>query len=448
VRHRRDGPDDLVAGPLLLSVPDLQPLPISPLQSSGNVALSRDGTMVAQGGSVWDIASGRLLRSPVISTLTWVGFSPDGTIYAESDWQNTLHLYSTADWSAAGAPSIGYRVSGNDIADGRFFFSGDGSRVIASLPTIYPQGEDLPVFHILASQGLGLETLVAEPLMAPRGTAAFSPDGTLVAADRQQTTGLWHTEDLSLLSSIAATSGAYGFLGNGLLSLLAIRIYNPATGQLVAFQPSSWLGVSPDGTLAVTTRTPVPEVTRLADMTRQATLTPDSPMPTVLGGGAAFSRDNRIVVVGVNAGNDVRQLGVFDASTGTMLLTVVASLPAAISTTANGMGRLVAAVPNSTALRVWSIPDGAPLFDIPDVSGNYTYPFDISPDGSLIAAGGDSIRIFHADTGALRETLAAHFDPLSDGPFNPSGVTSLAFSPTGEIVSMGLDSTMRFWCSP
>ena len=71
---------------------------------------------------------------------------------------------------------------------------------------------------------------------------------------------------------------------------------------------------------------------------------------------------------------------------------------------------------------------------------------DFSPDGSLIAAGAKGIRIFQVETGMLRETLPAHFDPQPTGLY--PGVLSLAFSATGQIASVGWDGTMRLWCSP
>jgi len=49
-----------------------------------------------------------------------------------------------------------------------------------------------------------------------------------------------------------------------------------------------------------------------------------------------------------------------------------------------------------------------------------------------------------ADSGVVRETLQAHVDPLAQR----SGVNYVAFSPTGQLASVGMDETVRLWCSP
>jgi len=130
---------------------------------------------------------------------------------------------------------------------------------------------------------------------------------------------------------------------------------------------------------------------------------------------------------------------VFDGSTGQTLTTLAGGAPIAIAPAANGATRLVGKIGDTRDLRVWSIPDGRVLYDI--TGANVA---DFSPDGTLIAAGGDGIRILRADTGAVREQWSAHFDPLS----SRTGVTSIAFSPTGAIASVGYDETLRLWCSP
>jgi WD40 repeat protein len=198
-------------------------------------------------------------------------------------------------------------------------------------------------------------------------------------------------------------------------------------------------------------------VIRLADLTTQAVLdTGDLVFP--LGYVWAFSRDHRFVA---GAGKDSKRnpkVVVFDAMTGAAIATFAGVPPIAITTTSTGAARVAAFVPVESGfvsdVRVWSVPDGKPLFDIKHASAK-NYPPDIqatvvpmafSPDGSLLAAGGTGIRIFQVETGTLRQTLPAHSDAPLSGAY--SGVVSLAYSATGQIVSAGWDGTMRLWCSP
>jgi WD40 repeat protein len=161
-----------------------------------------------------------------------------------------------------------------------------------------------------------------------------------------------------------------------------------------------------------------------------------------------LTRDNRFVA---GAGKDAQgapKVLVFDAVTGAMLATLAGTSPIAIATTPSGAVRVAALVPDTFDVRVWSVPDGAALFDITGASDVWDSPTAVafSPDGSLIASGVRNIRIFQVDSGTLRETLPAHTDPESTSQQN--GVFSLAFSATGQIASMGFDATTRLWCSP
>jgi len=267
---------------------------------------------------------------------------------------------------------------------------------------------------------------------------------------------VWRTSDLSLLSTLPEASPPYGFLGNGMFQMYD-SIFNPLDGTKLGSAIGS--GVSPEGTLAVVESTLSKWwVVRLADLTIQAVLNA-SELAAPLGPDWVFSRDGRVVA---EAGNDAKgnpTVIVFDAMTGTALATLAGVAPVAITTTPSGAIRVAAFVPvpigNGFAsdVRVWSVPDGKPLFDIAQAAaknsapeGNLPAPMAFSSDGSLIAAGATGIRIFEVETGTLRETLPAHFDPQPTGAY--PGVFSLGFSATGQIASVGWEGTMRFWCSP
>src|SRR5262249_33544106 len=63
----------------------------------------------------------------------------------------------------------------------------------------------------------------------------------------------------------------------------------------------------------------------------------------------------------------------------------------------------------------------------------------VSPDGSLVATGSGSVRIYDARTGALRRVI---------GSDASRGVRTLAFAPDGATIVAGgleMDKTLKFW---
>jgi WD40 repeat protein len=450
----------LVVGGMILSVPGLQVLPPSPLGFS-HVApdfavLSPDGTKVAEGGHVIDIASGRELKAPMPGQdwLYWSAFSRDGAVYAETDNSNTnIHLWRTSDWTLIGTPTpIAFTsMALSDGADGRFFLSGDGAKLIATVHGAVGAGS--AVFQVM-----NLPDLTAGPTIAEPGfgwsPVVFSPDGSLVMGVLGNASGVWRTADLSPLPRLPETSPPYGFLGNGMLQIY-YSVFNPLDGTKLGFAIGSEM--SPDGRLVViSSPSPKSSIIRLADLSTQAVIDTTA-LVFPLGPVWAFSRDNRFLA---GAGKDPSgnpKVVVFDATSGSAVATLAGVPPIAIATTPSGAGRVAAFVPVDTGgvsdVRVWSVPDGKPLFDIKQVAKDASPegdlpPMAFSPDGSLIASGATGIRIFQVETGAQRESLPAHFDTDPNSTGNYAGVLSLAFSATGQIASVGWDGTMRFWCSP
>ena len=355
----------IVVGSLLLSIPNLQPLPISPLQSSGNTALSSDGTMVAQAGTVWEVASRRELKPPSDYPSNWVAFSPDGATYAElqSNSGTVLHLFRTSDWSEIGSATIDFREAGvgHSLNDGRFFFSGDGRRVISTLSAQYSVADDLPIFQITPVSDLTSTTIAAEPRPFWAGPGTFSPDGSVLVTRLAMTTAVWRAADLAPISHIAASAQVYSFLGNGLVALDGAWVYDPADGHRVGL-PSDWLlGVSPDGTLAASLdSSATPDIIRLSDLRAISTVA----APSFAGAKFIFSRDNRFLAYAGTDRNASGILMVFDGSTGQTLTTIAGEGLIAIAPAVNGATRLVSAISDTRDLRVRSIPDGLVLYDI------------------------------------------------------------------------------------
>jgi len=160
----------LAVGGFVLTVPGLELVPPSPLSFSHlaptHAALSPDGTKVAEGGHVIDLASGRELKTPALSDgfgVIWSAFSTDGAIYAEID--TSIHLWRTSDWTPIGTPepiAVVQGISGFG-PDGRFFLSGDGKRLIATLPPGSLDGAEHVLFQIMNVPDLTPGPVVSEP---------------------------------------------------------------------------------------------------------------------------------------------------------------------------------------------------------------------------------------------------------------------------------------------
>jgi len=434
----------VLVGTTYASIPDLQ---INFFPPRGNyaatTALSPDGKLLAGSGEVWDIGSQQKVKRAESLSPTWVAFSPDGKTYAESFMESgiTLHLYRTADWSEITLPTTTYgQLLPTEIPDGRFFFARDGKRLFV---TLQPYGTDptpdRSMLRVVNLPDLTIQTVIARTELA-FAAPAISPDGSLIAAHLTAKGGVWRSSDLSPISRFGeGFPSPLWFLSNGMLIADLSQTYDPNTGLLVNGDLSYWQGVSSDGTMAVLPwGIPLPrrEIVRLSDLTTISTLRGPISGDTEW----AFSSDKRYLAALHDGVTEPDTLRVFEISTGKLVSTLAGASPFAIGVS-NGAVRLVGKATDTSRMRVWSIPDGAPLLDLDDAGA-----VAFSPEGSLIAVGQDLIHIYRSDTGALRQSFFAH----GDGPVKASPrVFSVAFGATGQLVSVGgRDGTLRVWCSP
>ncbi len=161
--------------------PDVRGVAFSP---NGELLASADGTV-----QVWNAGTGRLVSSPLPSTLygvNGVAFSPDGELLATADADGTVRLWNPATGQEARAPlavDTGTGGGVNGVA-----FSPDGTR----LATADADGT-VRLWNPATRQATGA------PLPADTGTGggvngvAFSPNGELLAtADADGTVRLWN----------------------------------------------------------------------------------------------------------------------------------------------------------------------------------------------------------------------------------------------------------------
>ena len=90
-----------------------------------------------------------------------------------------------------------------------------------------------------------------------------------------------------------------------------------------------------------------------------------------------------------------------------------------------------------STLRLWDTTTGKPKAILSEHT-DYIYVIAYSPDGSIIASGGQdkTVRLWDAKTGRYKTTLSGHTDI----------VFSIAYSPDGSSIASGsIDKTVRLW---
>ena len=176
----------------------------------GGIAFSTDGLLAAVPAGRYlqleDARTGktrlRLLVADPNDTVTSALFSPDGSVVASVDQQDTVRLWNTATGAAIGQPSavggavdvgpVGEQTAMAFSPDGRLLAlaSVDGYVSLVSTATGLPDGAPLPVDPIPraapASPGSGPPPPPPPPPSPSQGdqinTVAFSPDGRVLAA--------------------------------------------------------------------------------------------------------------------------------------------------------------------------------------------------------------------------------------------------------------------------
>jgi WD40 repeat protein len=247
---------------------------------------------------------------------------------------------------------------------------------------------------------------------------AFSPDGDFLIAGGM---GLLQDETLSLLR---VSDGALlrewahdGKLLEGELASTIIRVDYSPDGQLIASSGEHKKAI---------------RLWRVSDGSLVSEISLDSHAQ-----GLKFSPDGQTIAAGM-ADNTVRLWRVSDGSE-LSILKGHSNWVFSIAFSPNG--KLLASGSRDGTIRLWQVSDGTEL-KILEIHADKVTTVAFSPDGHILASGSTdgTVRLWQIPDGKLDTTI--ELVPVRDDPLNPEqkknpSVSSVAFSPDGQILAVG-----------
>jgi WD40 repeat protein/energy-coupling factor transporter ATP-binding protein EcfA2 len=382
-----------------------------------------------------------------------LAFSHDGRILATSNWNHTIQLWDVAN---PGRPAkTGLPLQGSDGASGSLAFSSRGTLASALDSGVllwdiadpaHPQrvgeahsGSDSSIVFspdgrtlaVTVNDTVGLWN-VADPAhpvaiglplhaTAPTNSAAFSPDGSVLAVGTSDNTiQLWNVRNL--ISPIPIAKPLVGYEGNA------------STGSS---QQINSVAFSPDGKILAGGSSN--GLIRLWNLSR-----PDQPIPigSVLNshdGGVqsiAFSPDGDTLASG-NEDDNIELWDVAYPASPFVIGKPLSGHAAEVDSVAfSPNGHILASASWDSTTRLWSIPPT--VLNSPSSIDSVAF----SQNGRVLAGGSydGTIRLWNLSDPAHPALLGAPFASQSEA------IWSLAFSPDGRILAAGSrDGTVRLW---
>jgi RNA polymerase sigma factor (sigma-70 family) len=446
---------------------------------------SADGKLLLSGGAdktvrLWDTAEGKEVRKITTEmAVHGVALSPDGKLVAAGGSDKTIRL-----WDRATGAEVRQLVCREDWVFS-VEFSPDG-KTLAAATAHYAPDRNLPVGRLLlfdVASGTELRQLTKEDLH-PTEAVAFSPDGKFIAAGggHDCTLRLWDTAG----KEVSPVGGHQGQIGTAVFTADArralttstdgtIRLWDTATGKELRRFPGLFAHLLPDGKTLVTMsggETPTVHIWDLgAEKERRHFSLPPSDV--------AMAVDPAGLTLAVPDKDHVIRL--YDLATGAERGQLLGHRGRVHPLLFSSDGKWLASASFADhTVRLWDV---AAKKQARSFEAGMVFSIAFSPDGSLLAAGGDDsgVRLCEAATGRVRLHLrddktfwaracSIHFSPdgrtLATGSMHghlhlweiatgqkrrsldgdQDWVTAFAFSPNGRyLLTGGTDTTALVW---
>lgn len=407
-----------------------------------SVAFSKDGRMLASGGSdfvikLWDIPTGKEVRTLTghLASVVALAFSPDGKLLASRGKdEETVKI-----WVLATGAELKSVKGGSDA---RIQFSPDGrSLVVASSDG----------FIKLWSVGSGAELKTLQAEGPDVVSVVFSPDGKLLASLDTDAIKLWDVSTGNKLrempiSGQSSLDGLLAFSGDGkTLSSFTegtITVWDVASGKqssstaVGAKRLSDEVALSPDA--KVLARVGLQEGDRdfklLETATGRELMSPHVSEDAVSVESLAFSPDGATLAIGDEEG----AITLWDVFNGRELKSLKGHSFPAVSVAFSPDGKTIASGSVDKTIKLWS----ASAWGLKVLEG-HTEPVQtvaFSPDGKTLASGSEDKTIKLWDVATARELRT-----LQNPKTSYDGVKAIAFSPDGKTLA-GLEyDVIRLW---
>ena len=380
--------------------------------------LSQDGkTLAASDGNnsifLWDLASQKALVRPLSAkNVQSLAFSPDGNTLASGSIDNAIQLWDVTSGLPADAPLKGHSQGVTSLAfspDGKTLTSSDSSGAIL-------------LWKMTTGRSFGQQFSYTNRVFS----AIFSPDGKLVAAGNDQ--GKIILQDAATgnpLAILDATAGPIIQENNP-------NADNPLTIESLAFSPDKRLLAAGrfDGTIFLWNAVTKQPITHFRDEKHLKNI--------------VFNTDSRTLA----ASYDTGAILLLNTVTHHALhrLTHPSVNSDAVSTVAFSPGGQMLASGNNDVVTFWNVATGRPTGQ--RLTGHQAIIKSVvfSPDGHTLASIDENSNIMLWDVGTMKPRLSK---PLVNvDPVTSTGIefqTGLAFSPDGTLLAAGGDQSASIW---
>jgi len=408
-----------------------------------SMAFSPDGKILAssggdQGTALWDIASGRELRTlgGHNASVSSVAFSPDGRILAEGGYDSTIKL-----WDLNSASEL-RTLTGHTKQISSVAFSPDG-QILAS------SSYDATIKLWSVPNGQVIKTLTNSDLPQDRiFSVAFSPDGKVLASGSQDLTiKLWDVASGQSLRTLSGQNGlhvAFSPIGQALATVnidedghIRIRLWDlsgsPRLSGLIDQGEDdcatfSNVAFSPDGRTLATGGCGL----KLWDATTARelrTLENSATISTI-----AFSADGHLAA----ASRFDENISLWDPSSGNKLRTLADHRAQICGLAVDPHGRALAARTMDGRIKLWDTVGGREhLIEVKPAKAGTLCSTAFDPEGRVLAGAND-----HAAT--LWDVATGK--ELRSFPGHSGSVRSVAFGPGARtLISSGSDYTIKSW---